>query len=374
MAAVCGGLVISAVPSVAGAQSPAEKKKKALALYKQGSAMFDQGKWDEAIELFEKSYEEYPAPALLYNIAQSHRMRGDCKNALFSYKRFLQVKPDASNKDAVEGYISQLEASCKGDDDGGGGDGGDDGDGGGGGGDGGGGDGGGGGGDGAGGGGAGGGGGDGAGGGGAGGGDGAAGGGDGGAGGSVDGSATVATTRATRLAATAEAGPAFLGLGGDLDVPAQLSISVGLAYPLAMGPIGLEVGGRFSFTAVPWENSAGGGETGTSSLTSVLGNAAALYPLDDKLSLTGEVGLGIQVLGGVDEPGNVFIADGMTASGALTMFNVRVGLGAEYALSNSLVVSAHPVVFSFSPAREGMRESIDQITRFEILAGLGYKM
>ncbi len=353
-AAICGALLSTVTAPDALAQN--ENKEKALDLYKKGRIQFDLGRWDKAIELFQQSYEEFPAPALLFNIAQAYRHSDKCKDALFFYKRFLTVKPDADNKAEVEGFIHDLETNCKERDDlqkkkpdttmnpddpgsgqgklsatggqtgtaevgtaGG-----------------------------------------------------AAGEGSGGA----DAGEVSATAfeRPSVFATMAEAGVAFLGLGPDLDVPAQLSIALGAGYPLPVGPITLEVGAVFTYTPVPWEN----GDTmdeGTATLFGLVADATAVYPLavDGRLALRGSLGLGMQVLSGVEDPGNVFIEDGMEASGALSMFHLRVGAGAEFAITRNLVASLRPV-FAYSPPKDGMRESIGALTRFEILAGFGYRM
>ena len=62
------------------------------------------------------------------------------------------------------------------------------------------------------------------------------------------------------------------------------------------------------------------------------------------------------------------------ADGALSMFNLRMGLGVEYGVTNNLILSAHPIVFSYSPAKTGLRDDISSVTRIDILAGLAYKL
>lgn len=371
VAVFAGWVALAGAPSVS-AQGTAAKKKKARQLYKQGTTQYNLGRWERAIELFQKSYEEYPSSALLFNIAQSYRQWGKCRRALFFYKRFLAVKPNASNRDEVEGFINDLEETCKkseesiekppldameptddGGTEGGGGSveetGGTSGD----------------------------------------------------RGGSGDGTrvavkgedgderpeikrggtgperpagVTAGPPRPTKVASSVSLGTALVGMG-DLDVPAQFSLGIGAGYPMTVGPIGLELGGLFTYTPVPWDNQAADPpQSGTASLTSLLANAAATYPVWDKLSARGELGLGVLFFSGADDAGSVFIEPGKMATGALTMFHLRVGLGAEYAITPNLVVSAHPLVFSYSPARSGLREDISSITRIEFLAGIGYKL
>jgi hypothetical protein len=153
----------------------------------------------------------------------------------------------------------------------------------------------------------------------------------------------------------------------------QFSLAFGGGYPLPVGPLTLTAGALVTYTPVPWESEVTG-DSGTSSLFSALANGTGVYPIVDRLSARASLGLGIQVLTGADDPGNVLIEPGSMATGALSMFNLRVSAGAEYGITDNIVVSVHPVVFAYSPAKSGMREDIDALTRFEILAGVGYQL
>lgn len=339
--------------SSAHAQCDDESKKRANSLYQQGTTQYNLGRWEQSIDLFQRSYEECPASALLFNIAQAYRQWGNCDRALFFYRRFLAVNPDATNRREVEGFIADLEETCKktresserppletvkpgGPD-------------------------------------------------------------EGRTGTKTTGGTDVAlrsdddddddefeqppritatAPRPSAVASTAEVGAAFIGLG-DIDVPAQFSLRLGIGYPIDLGEVGIEVGALFGYTPVPWDNqTVAPAEAGTAGLFSLLANAAAIYPVIDKLAVRGEVGLGLLMFTGLDNPaaGGIFLEEGKMATGALTMFHLRLGLGAEYSITPNLVLSAHPVVFSFSPAKGGLDESISSIMRFELMAGVGYKM
>ena len=52
------------------------------------------------------------APEHLFEIAEAYREAGDCKNALFFYKRYTAMKPGASNRAEVEDRIFDLDAVC----------------------------------------------------------------------------------------------------------------------------------------------------------------------------------------------------------------------------------------------------------------------
>jgi tetratricopeptide (TPR) repeat protein len=108
-ACVC---VVAAAPD-AHAQSDAEKKKKAKEHYDKGNTAYNLGRFKEAIDEFSKAYEAFPDAIFIYNIAQSHRMDENWERARFFYKRYLSLKPDASNRAAVEGWIAEAEANLK---------------------------------------------------------------------------------------------------------------------------------------------------------------------------------------------------------------------------------------------------------------------
>src|SRR5258708_35106472 len=80
-------LVLTVVGTAAHADKTTAKDK-----YEAAERAYTLGQFKKAIELFTAAYEELPEPAFLFNIAQSYRMAGDCKQALFFYNRFLSTK------------------------------------------------------------------------------------------------------------------------------------------------------------------------------------------------------------------------------------------------------------------------------------------
>jgi hypothetical protein len=113
--------------------------------------------------------------------------------------------------------------------------------------------------------------------------------------------------------------------------------------------------------------------SGTAGLTTALFNVGASRELVSRLSARADVGAGVLVFSGLTEPGNPFLETGEAADGPLSMFQIRAALGVEYAVNKSFVMSAQPVVFSYSPT-DPLRDDIEKITRFEVLVGAGYRM
>lgn len=351
---LCGllsALALALAAAPAAAQSDADKQK-AKQLYQRGKTQFDLGNFDEAVRLFKEAYATSPHPAFLFNVAQAYRQTGDCKQALFFYKRYLTVAGDkATNRELVEDHIEELTRTCEAneemkskpplgamspaEDEPGGGDPGQ---------------------------------------------------GDPDAGGSRvasmhgedtggDGAVAAIARPAPRkpssvLSAALEVGPALLQISGLEVTGAQFSITGSAGYPVEFGSFGLSVGGLFSLTPVPWSYE---GMSQTSWLSSLLVNVGARYWVLDRLAVRGELGLGGQFLSGLGM-GSVFLPAGAESTGALSMFNMRVGVGAEYLISDSLAVSVSPFIYSMSPGRDDLRDDIDTLGRIEFLAGVGYRL
>ncbi len=121
VALVTGASLIVGVasPSAVHAQN-GDTQAQAEGFYNKGDAAYNLGRFDEAIEWFTKAYEAWPLAEFLYNIAQSYRQLGNCKQALFFYKRFKSLKDkDKDNPlpkkavDEVMGFIKDLEECAK---------------------------------------------------------------------------------------------------------------------------------------------------------------------------------------------------------------------------------------------------------------------
>src|SRR5215471_6877228 len=93
---------------VALLQQPDEAKQ----LTEQGLAHYNVGEYDKAVDEFKRAYLLSKTPALLFNIAQAQRLKGDCKEALQSYKAYLRADPSA-NRAKIEARIAEMEKCVK---------------------------------------------------------------------------------------------------------------------------------------------------------------------------------------------------------------------------------------------------------------------
>lgn len=104
---LCTFCVTLVLARVAHAEDPATRAAKRH--FDRGQKLFTLGKFDDALDEYQKAFDASPIPDFLYNIGQCHRNLGDYEQAIFSFKRFLQLDPEAPNREKVEIIIDELE-------------------------------------------------------------------------------------------------------------------------------------------------------------------------------------------------------------------------------------------------------------------------
>ena len=90
-----------------------QQKLEMKQLYERATRAYDVGKYNEAIEEYQKAYEIGGDPPMLYNIAQAYRLNDQPTEALRFYRRYLQRAPNARNREDVERKIAELEKSVE---------------------------------------------------------------------------------------------------------------------------------------------------------------------------------------------------------------------------------------------------------------------
>jgi hypothetical protein len=86
-------LVLLAVGGIAAAQPKSEDVKHAAELYDKGKRHFDIAEYSAAIAAWKEAYLLSSEPLLLFNIAQAHRLSGDCAQANRFYMNYKRVQP-----------------------------------------------------------------------------------------------------------------------------------------------------------------------------------------------------------------------------------------------------------------------------------------
>ena len=100
------------VPSSKAPPSPppasAQARREAKELFMKGQQAYQAGDHARATQYFKEAYDREPAPALLYNLAQTYRVKGDRARAILYYERFLAAKPDSPTADQARQQLADL--------------------------------------------------------------------------------------------------------------------------------------------------------------------------------------------------------------------------------------------------------------------------
>lgn len=113
--AVCGAIVSLFLVGLVGA-ARAEDRAAARKHYERALALINVGDPRSAIEEFGRAYVDAPLPSFLYNIGHEYealgregRSESDLRQATVFFTRYLQARPDADDRQAVERSIADLE-------------------------------------------------------------------------------------------------------------------------------------------------------------------------------------------------------------------------------------------------------------------------
>ena len=112
--AIAAAVAVIACATSAGAAPPRENAK---AIFQDGERNFQLGKFDVAIEAYERAFNLDPQPAFIFNIALAHRRQyeidGKLEHLLRArelYRNYLKLDPDSPNRPGVEKLITELGA------------------------------------------------------------------------------------------------------------------------------------------------------------------------------------------------------------------------------------------------------------------------
>jgi tetratricopeptide (TPR) repeat protein len=110
-------LVVVGVVLAAAASAHAADNAAAKAAFTEGERNFQLGKFDAAIDAYERAFGLDPQPAFLFNIALSHRRQYEIDGRIDHlararelYRNYLKLEPHAPNRSGVEKLISELSA------------------------------------------------------------------------------------------------------------------------------------------------------------------------------------------------------------------------------------------------------------------------
>jgi tetratricopeptide (TPR) repeat protein len=108
-AAIAAAALLSGVPTARAQSDEQLGDEEARALFEAGRTAYTAGRYEDALQHFQGAYRLSQRPALLFNIASSaERVRND-ELAVESYRRYLELLPNAENRALVERRIEFLE-------------------------------------------------------------------------------------------------------------------------------------------------------------------------------------------------------------------------------------------------------------------------
>jgi tetratricopeptide (TPR) repeat protein len=84
-------------------------ERRAREHFDEGESLYAAGDFDAALAEYLAAFAEEPLPAFLFNVGQCHRNLDHYDAAIFSFKRYLALAPDAPNREAVLRLIVELE-------------------------------------------------------------------------------------------------------------------------------------------------------------------------------------------------------------------------------------------------------------------------
>jgi hypothetical protein len=102
-------MVLALGTKEARAQLTPQQKQDIHVHYQQATRAYDLGKYQEAVDEYQKVYEIDGDPVMLYNIAQAYRLNDQPQESIHFYRRYLQRSPEARNKEDVERKITAME-------------------------------------------------------------------------------------------------------------------------------------------------------------------------------------------------------------------------------------------------------------------------
>jgi tetratricopeptide (TPR) repeat protein len=102
-------LLIAFLAAAGSARGDAGGLQEAKELTNRATIEYDVGKFQQALDLYSKAYEQYPIPVLLFDIGQCHKQLKNYDRAIFFYRGYLRAEPAAKNRAAVESFITDAQ-------------------------------------------------------------------------------------------------------------------------------------------------------------------------------------------------------------------------------------------------------------------------
>jgi hypothetical protein len=106
--------IVLLIAALVALETTASAQPSAEDLYAEGKAAYDRADYAAAIAKWQASYDLSKEAGLLFNLAQSKRLAGDCVGAIATYRRFDMVDTDSASEQhkLAKDFVRELEGSC----------------------------------------------------------------------------------------------------------------------------------------------------------------------------------------------------------------------------------------------------------------------
>jgi tetratricopeptide (TPR) repeat protein len=101
-------IAIALVLATAPARAEPSTKAQAKQHFKQGKALQDAGKYDDAVAEYRAAYDLDQRPEMLFNIAQVYRLGNHKQPAIDYYQQYLAAQPDGPGAREARQWIAEL--------------------------------------------------------------------------------------------------------------------------------------------------------------------------------------------------------------------------------------------------------------------------
>jgi tetratricopeptide (TPR) repeat protein len=103
-------IAITGIWSGSAAADEVAPKDRALQLFRDSDVHYQRGEFERAIELLRESYDVYPEPLVLYNLARALEGAGDFAAAVAEYERYLRTSQNLNDRGGIERRVATLKA------------------------------------------------------------------------------------------------------------------------------------------------------------------------------------------------------------------------------------------------------------------------
>ena len=107
------GLLVAAMLSWASWAGAQDARQQAREIAAEATRHYNLGRFDQALIEYQRAYDVFAAPQLLFNLGQCNRELGNHEQAVFFFERFLEQMPEAPNVETVRGLIVDVRAEME---------------------------------------------------------------------------------------------------------------------------------------------------------------------------------------------------------------------------------------------------------------------